>query len=294
MSYHIPLILDSQAVTVTTSAPQLRAGAAVVFTDKNGHVVGPAGRPVSLREHISVRHRYIVDVADKESRIELGLPARGHAFKFPTVLDVSWRVDRPWIVVQRGIQDGYQLLETRLRTLLNEVAHGFAPDQVSEAQEAINARFGSNEGRLPEGIAIHRCFAELSMDPDYLTTIRTHQLDRMREDAVRELLAGDPSGLIAHLVKNPDDTTTVISMISNNRQLDIDTRLKLVDQLRRAGVLQDADLARLGTGAVGELSAFTTAAGNNGAGPVASGPEGPAIDLDEVEVDQDREIDQQS
>ena len=268
MTEPVPLIVDEAPSGALGATPPLRPGLAAVHTAADGSVIGAQGRPSNLRERLAVKHRFVVDVSDKESRFLWQLPAQGDYFDFAAVVDVSWRVDRPWVVVQRNIRDGRRLLETRLEPLLRAVTRTFEKHQAAHAEEAINKRFGDTPGRLPEGIAIHRCFARLSIDAariaaerEYERALHDNRIAETRQVAIQRAMAGDPSGITYHLSQNPGDAKTVIDYISRNREIDFATRLKLLDQLGNNGALHEMDLAEIRRGLLSNLTELSAGSG---------------------------------
>ncbi len=254
-----------------------RPGVAGVYAARDGSIVGPEGKPTTVGERMAIRRRYLVDVSDKRSKLTFRLPAQGAVFLFDAEVNVNWWVDRPWIVVQRNIQDGEELLRSRLQALMRPIAAKFEPRQSQLAEEQLNLRFGARQGHLPEGVAIRECFVMLSIDDKLRQPILEGQVNEVRLQAVHRAMEGDPSGVAMYVANNPQDIKTVIEMVSKNREVDQDTRFRLLQLLENNGALQDVDLVdvrRQLLGTLGQLSAGVN--GHQiGAGPSGDGRSGP-------------------
>lgn len=248
MTEPVPLILASTAISAFSARPRVSPGAAVVYATADGLVI-EEGKPLTWKDRASARQRFEVDVSDHQSTFAYQLPCHGDIFYFESIVDVSWRVTRPWEVVRRRIVDGSLLLSSRLLDELPRLTRRFDPEDVALAEEAINDRFGNRTVHLYEGLSLHRCFARLRIDPKKLEQavalaeqMHANVLSDNRMKAIRAAVDGDPSFVMLHLAQNPDDTATVVNLIAENRKVDLDTRRALVQRMVEEGLLQDVDL----------------------------------------------------
>jgi hypothetical protein len=114
--------------------------AVVVVYHSGGHqVIWPHER---TRVHLHRRHAtiYEVDLGIHHARVEEELPSKSHSGSFHAKISVDWRVLDPSAVVRHRVLDIGKSLYADLLHRACSIAREFTIDQVTDAEDTINAR----------------------------------------------------------------------------------------------------------------------------------------------------------
>jgi hypothetical protein len=220
------------------------------------------------------RMRFEVDVADHHDVVTRPLPSRGDVFFFDSTFVLDWRVTDAAVVVERRIGDGLELCVARLLERLRQISRGFDIEACALAEVEINRIINGAPIMWPEGITVHRFFAQLSMDKATTKAIQelrgaerdssvaavrssgsqgVHDIEqegslrrqRQRMEAIQAAMRGNYDLVAIHLSQHPDDTSSLISMIRSDYQANEERRDSMIVELLKRDLIQDIDVCDL-------------------------------------------------
>jgi uncharacterized protein YegL len=236
----VPLILSEGPVTKETVAKPVPPYVGVIYVDGTGQCADLGGRGPSQWEirRKRYRSRYEVDLSDHHRTVQLDqspLPAQGGATFFDCTVDVSFRVSDPVAVVRRHVTDALQIIYSHLITAFYPVARRYAITDAQGAEDALNRLFSRPEV-LEQGMTIFRCKVRLLPDQntqkhavdaaevrhqqnlrDIEQRARLEAENRERE-ALSRLSVDVQSLVLDHLAKHPDQTESVLQLLSGREE----------------------------------------------------------------------------
>nr|BEK66615.1 hypothetical protein KPHV_38420 [Kitasatospora purpeofusca] len=247
--------------------PPVSADRALVFITASGQTLSylPNQQP-TRGELVSKNFRalYEVETAYRHLTLEHRLPSKGDAFFFHAETDVTWRVLRPALVVERGIRDVRTLLEPKLLALMRQQTRLFRIEQSAAAEAAVQDALTLAQPCEADGIEV-TCAVRLSLDQkaieqysalrgvsyakEYAETehsldlLRLQQQQQLTEDRSRfyaTMLEGDDIDRWAlHLASNPQDIPLALEGIRDDQREAAANQVAIVERMLDAGVLED-------------------------------------------------------
>ncbi|WP_328618430.1 hypothetical protein OHS18_22845 [Amycolatopsis sp. NBC_00355] len=245
------------------------AGVEVVCQLADGTLV-PAGQLGAFQPY---RRRYDVDVTDRFHSEAIALPALRDTFEFTGSVDYGWRVSNPVQVVSRGVYDGRALVLSALQDRMRAISRRHPVEECAAVDAEINATLGGSPITLPEGITIYRFSVRLTLDDSTRTILQGKrnvryqgEIEQLRVEATGRALSGDNGLLLLHLTRHPDDTSSVIELITQHHKATDKQRIELIQDLVDRKIIQDVDLEE-----------FARALVRQGTSAVQGGPGLPAL-----------------
>ena len=238
----VPLILSEGPVTKETAAKPVPPYIAVIYADGAGHFADLGGRGPSSWDIRRKRYssRYEVDLSDHHSTAQLDqspLPALGGVTFFNCTVDVSFRVTDPQAVIRRHVTDALQIIYSHLIAAFYPVTRRYPITDAQGAEDALNRLFAAPV-HLEQGITIFRCKARLLSDQ----STQQHAMDeaearhqqnlrdmeekarlkteQLRREALSHLPIDVQSLVLEQLVQHPDQTESVLQLLSGREQAD--------------------------------------------------------------------------
>ncbi len=218
-----------------------------VVSYSDGRIRSFTGAP-SAADRWGSRYCYIVDTAERRVQKSFSIPTSVDAYSFTTEVEATWKVTDPEAVVRANLSDGNVVVLARLQDELWIVGRQFAPQDVAGAEVAARSALRRLRD-LDEGITVLRSSARFREDRHLSTAVLerdqdTHQGSReeRRMQLLRRLVNGsDESVLLIHLMQHPDDTATVLQIMSDARDRNQTAQFGLLDRLLDHHLITDAD-----------------------------------------------------
>jgi hypothetical protein len=122
--------------------PRARAHVAVVVVYQRGEhqLIWPHERTRVLL-HRRPATVYEIDLGIHHAKVKADLPSEGHSGSFHAMISIHWRVLDPSAVIRHRVLDAEEALAADLLREARRIAIKFSIDQITAAEEAINARF---------------------------------------------------------------------------------------------------------------------------------------------------------
>lgn len=245
-----PMILQKIDAGLLSSVPKPRPDAVFVLSYSGGGL-RTFDRTPFMSERVGSKYCYIVDTSARHTSGSLRIPAMGDVYFFQLGYDSTWQVTDPEVVVRQNISDGDAVVDGFLRDALWRIGRSYSPSAVhgaeDEARRQLRPPLDPGGGLTVTWLSIrlaldaYQSEAALEVDAD----AHTGRLTRTRVQRLRELLDGDEAFLLLHLTQHPDDTRTVLEMITATRERNEQVRLGLLERMLEKGFIQDADIGPL-------------------------------------------------
>jgi hypothetical protein len=231
--------------------PRVDAHCVYVLANKRGELRSFPYTP-GFSDRIGSVRCYVVDMSRHASSGQLRIPAAGDVYYFDAAYDVQWQVADPTEVVRGNVEQGGPCVTGFLTHHLWPIGRQFGADDAGNAEARIAATLGAEAlarglligyGLVVTGLAVR-------LTPDSRVTHRgvdldddTHQgtLTVRRKQRLEQLLDGDGSAILLHLAQNPNDTGTVLQMITEARDKNEQLRLQWLDRMRQDDAIHEAD-----------------------------------------------------
>lgn len=281
MSHGAPLITQRIDSGTWTKLPQVDAHYSYVLAYKRGELRSFTHTP-GLSDRAGSTRCYIVDMARRSLSGELLLAAKGGRYKFVATYQAQWQIADPVEVVRGNVEDGADTVTAYLATSLQPIGRRFDPADDAGVESEIAGTIGAEAMAggvlIGAGLALTALAVRFNSDPrvigrDVEVDDDAHQgkLDKLQMIRLRDLLNGDGSAISLHLVRNPNDTATVLQMIREAKDKSEQLRLEWLDRMWRDDAIQAADYDEARAAVLGGASAQAPMAG-----PGAVGWSGPA------------------
>lgn len=251
------VILRTVEAGFFNAPPKAHPSNIYVVSYSDGRIRSFTGAP-SAGDRWGSRYCYIVDTAERRVQKTFSIPTSVGAYSFTAEVEATWKVTSPEAVVRANLSDGNEVVLARLQDELWIVGRQFAPQEVVGAETA--ARSALRRVRdLDEGLTVLRSAARFREDRHLTMAViqrdqDTHQASReeRRMQLLRRLVDGsDESVLLMHLMQHPDDTKTVLQILSDARDRNQTARFGLLDRLLDHNLITDADAQPLRDQVVG-------------------------------------------
>lgn len=245
-----PMILQKMDAGLLSSIPKPRPDAVFVLSYAGGELKS-FNRTPFMSERIGSKYCYIVDTSERHTTNSLRIPAMGDVYFFQLGYDTTWQVTDPEVVVRGNVSDGDAVVAGFLRDALWRIGRSYPPSAVQgaedEARRYLQPPFDIGGGLTVTWLSIRLALDERQSEAAVEVDADAHtgRLARTRVQRLRELLDGDESFLLLHLAQHPDDTGSVLQMITASRERNEQVRLGLLDRMLERGFIQDADIGPL-------------------------------------------------
>jgi hypothetical protein len=229
------------------ASPKAHPSNIYVVSYRDGRIRSFTGAP-SAGDRWGSRYCYIVDTAERRVQKSFSIPTSVDAYSFTAEVEATWKVTDPEAVVRANLSDGNVVVLARLQDELWIVGRQFVPQDVAGAEAAARSALRRVKD-LDEGITVLRSTAKFREDRHLSTAVLerdqdTHQGSReeRRMLLLRRLVDGsDESVLLMHLMQHPDDTKTVLQIMSDARDRNQTAQFGLLDRLLDHNLITDAD-----------------------------------------------------
>jgi hypothetical protein len=245
-----PIILQKIDAGLIASIPKPRPDAVFVLSYGGGGLK-TFNRTPPMSERIGSKYCYIVDLSERHTSGSLRIPAMGDVYFFQLGYDATWQVTDPEVVIRRNIGDGDAVVAGFLRDALWQIGRSYPPSAVQgaedEARRYLEPPFDLGGGLAVTWLSIRLALDERQSEAAVEVDADAHsgRLARTRVQRLRGLLDGDESFLLLHLAQHPEDTGSVLQMITTSRERNEQLRLGLLDRMLERGFVQDADIGPL-------------------------------------------------
>jgi len=207
---------------------------------------------------------YKVDITEHTFSFNCTLPCRGEAFEFHAQVNVTYAVENPSLIVERNITDARAVLEPLIINTMRNVSRRYEVEQSAEAEKAIIESVQEESKKYNVGLKLVRFVVELSLEEDARNHIRQlKQIERVQEiESVQSELEkqrirleeerirmktdfygplikeGQWQLLALQLAKHPDDVATIVQMIHQQRQAEMENQLRALKIMLEEDVIE--------------------------------------------------------
>ncbi|WP_448337227.1 SPFH domain-containing protein [Chloroflexus aurantiacus] len=253
--------------------PVIDPGIAIVLFKDNGEMFTVMqGERLTAGDIAWGRYRgfYKVDIALHSFRFQDDLPCDQDAFNFKAEVQVTYQVKDPQEIVKNQITDIRSVIEPEIVQKMRRISRKYRAEQSQDAEYEINDLFRS--GLYIQGISVNRIIANLELEAasrNHLRTIQNirnqkiqesiaHDLEIMRsrnefeikklkmefyEPLIRE---GQWNLLALHLAQRPEDVATIVNMITQQQQIDLENQLKMLKVMLESDVIEGFHIEEVG------------------------------------------------
>ncbi len=232
--------------------PENAVVASVLFYRNGGYTVLWPDRPADHQGRSSplARPFSVVEVAlgRYRSSFAMQLPAAGGAAFFQTEVDVTWEVVDPYLVARNQVRDVADLIEPELKDRLRDVSRRFRITEAAQAYDAIRERMRSGAWEpLGRDIGLEtRVYVRVDLNAKAIGRAETTEDDAFEATRVarrmgtfRELIeAGDYAQVAYMMASSPDDATTILQMLKEERRADRREGLDFVRHMIDQGMVE--------------------------------------------------------
>ncbi len=247
MSQPSGVILRTVESSFFNAPPKAHPSNIYVVSYNDGRIRAFTGVP-SATDRWASRFCYIVDTAERRVRSSITVPTSTDAYSFAIEVEATWKVTNPEAVVRANLSDGNEVVLARLQDELWVIGRDFRPQDAVGAETA--ARLALSQVReLDEGVTILRSTARFRVDARLTAAVierdqDTHQGNRDEQKMLllhRMVEGSDDAMILLHLMQHPDDTGTVLQMMTDARDKNQAVQLGLLDRMLEHNLITDAD-----------------------------------------------------
>ncbi|MGW5718979.1 hypothetical protein ACWEVP_22595 [Amycolatopsis sp. NPDC003865] len=263
--------------------PATSGHSAVVYVTKSGEYRVGTGRLTMGELWLATpREMFLVDVQPHYEIYSMELPSQEEAFYFAANVRVTWQVHDPIAAVKAQTVEPraviHDLLEERLRT----ITRGFEVEKSASAERQIAQEFQDRVIRVSDVVEVVNCSAVLALEEstrehiaqrtqfirDRETAVGAHELNLLHAEHQRALelmkeqhelelkqerlrfyaevlREGDINMLALRLSGNKEDVQDVLELWKDQKQLDYDRSLTVLNTLLEARLVTRRDVAGL-------------------------------------------------
>ncbi|MCG0062861.1 hypothetical protein L0F81_06080 [Streptomyces tricolor] len=267
-----PYRLDADPVRTVWQLPRFRLGGRR-FTGRIDHALVcvtrkgvydtflPPDRPTSVRRYVAL---YEVDTGPHTFRLRVPLPSLVDSFEFEATADVTWRVAVAERFVQSKERDVPGLITRALLPVMRAASRRHPIEASAGAEQSVQravgaSDIGSEQGlRVDWAIRLRRDAAERShqtrlrtarheaeaVQPEHEASLLRQRLEATRHSEritlyAEQLAKGGIAALALHLAAHPDDTSLVLTHLSQEQAQLVQNQLHLIDQALEKNRLED-------------------------------------------------------
>jgi hypothetical protein len=281
----VPIVrtMEVSRASLRKDNPASSGHSAVVYVTKGGEYRLGTGRLTMGELWLATpREMFLVDVQPHYETYSMELPSLEEAFYFAANVRVTWRVYDPIAAVRAQMVEPRAVIRDLLERRLREVTRGFEVEKSASAERQIAQQFGDQVIRISEVVDVVSCAAVLTLDEstrehiakrtqlirdretelgaqemrllhaEHARTLQnlkeTHELELKQErlrfyaEVLRE---GDINMLALRLAGNKDDIKDVLELWKDQKQLDYDRSMTVLNTLLEARLVTRKDVAGL-------------------------------------------------
>ncbi|UOZ11330.1 hypothetical protein [Amycolatopsis sp. WQ 127309] len=263
--------------------PATSGHSAVVYVTKSGEYRLGTGRLTMGELWLATpREMFLVDIQPRYETYAMELPSQEEAFYFAASVRVTWHVHDPIAAVKAQKVEPYAIIRDILERRLRDVTRDFEVEQSASAERKIEHLFGHQVIRISDVVDVTSCSAVLALEESTREHIakRTQRIrDRETELGAQELRVlhaehertlenmkekhdlelkqerlrfyaevlreGDINVLALRLAGNKEDIQDVLELWKDQKQLDYDRSLTVLNTLLEARLVTRRDVAGL-------------------------------------------------
>jgi hypothetical protein len=281
----VPIVrtVEVSRTSLRKDNPATSGHSAVVYVTKSGEYRLGTGRLTMGELWLATpREMFLVDVQPHYESYSMELPSQEEAFYFTASVRVTWQVHDPIAAVKAQKVEPRAVIRDILERRLRDVTRGFEVEHSASAERQIDQVFGHQVIRISEVVDVTSCSAVLTLEEstrehmakrtqlvrDRETALGAHELnvlhaehqralDNMKEKHELELKQerlrfyaevlreGDINVLALRLAGNKEDVQDVLEMWKDQKQLDYDRSLTVLNTLLEARLVTRRDVAGL-------------------------------------------------
>ena len=231
-------VIQAVDASFFVAPPKAHPSRVYVVSYRDGHIRSFSGIP-SAGDRFAGKFCYLVDTSEQHASSRCTVASAVDGYSFSVELSATWRVTDPEAAVLANLSDGNGLVLGALQDSLWQVGRRFQPDRAADAEAEARAGL-ARQVPLGSGITVLRAAARFEADAAVSTSnvdlgADAHQgaLERQRMARLREMFDGTEAGaLMLQLMRHPDDTGSVLTMMNENRDKEQALRLALQERDR--------------------------------------------------------------
>lgn len=233
----------------------------IYFVSYNdGRIRAFTGVP-SVTQREGSRFCYVVDTAERRVNNSFTVPTSVEAYSFTIEVEATWKVTDPEAVVRAALSDGNEVVLAWLKDELWLIGREFHPENAVGAETAARSAL-SQLKNLDGGITVLRSTARFRVDTRLTTAVLerdqdAHQSERdeQKMQDLRRLVEGsEDAPILLHLIRHPDDTATVLQLMTDARDKNQRAQFELLDRLLAQNFITDADAQPLRDSVLGQTT----------------------------------------
>jgi hypothetical protein len=275
MSPHNPILgrEDFPRISLFMSRPAVEPGIALVLFRENGEVLTLIqGQRLTAGDIAwgSYKGFYKVDIALHSFAFQVNVPCSKDAFNFQADVQVTYQVENPTEIVKCQIRDIQGVLQPEIIKQMRTISRKYNAEQSEEAEQEINNVF--ERGLRVNGILASRIVANLELEAasrDHLRVIQNiinqkaqqtvahelnimknkhdFELNKIKMESYAPLIQEGQWNLLAlHLAEHPDDVATISSMMTQQRQIELENQLKILKVMLEEDVIEGFHIEKVG------------------------------------------------
>lgn len=252
------VILRTVEAGFFNAPPKAHPSNIYVVSYNDGRIRAFTGAP-SATDRWGSRFCYIVDTAERRVAGSFTVPSSIDAYSFTSEVEATWKVTNPEAVVRANLSDGNEVVLARLRDEVWVTGRQFRPEDATGAELAARSAL-SRMRELDEGITLLRSTARFRVDTHLTAAVLeqdqdSHQgsRDEQKMLRLRRMVEGsDDAMILLHLMQHPDDTGTVLQMMTEARDQNRSAQFSLLDRMLEHNLITDADAQPLRDSLLGQ------------------------------------------
>ncbi|MGK3207309.1 SPFH domain-containing protein [Amycolatopsis sp. MEPSY49] len=281
----VPIVrtIEVSRASLRKDNPASSGHSAVVYVTKSGDYRLGSGRLTMGELWLATpREMYLVDIQPHYETYSLELPSQEEAFYFTANVRVTWRVHDPVAAVRAKTVEPRAVIRDVLEERLRDITRGFEVEKSASAERQIAHEFRDQVIRVSEVVEVVNCSAVLALEESTRDHIarRTQRIrDRETELGAQELRVlqaeheralknmqekhelelkqerlrfyaevlreGDINMLALRLSGNKEDIQDVLELWKDQKQLDYDRSMTVLNTLLESRLVTRKDVAGL-------------------------------------------------
>lgn len=277
-----PIIMNKIVTGMLSTVPRPSPTALYVLSYNRGDLRVFTHSP-GMADRLGSKYCFIVDASERHSGGQLQIPARGDVYFFQVHFEASWYVSDPLTIVRRNAVHGDELVTSFLSNHMWRLGRAHMPDDAQGAEDDILASLYT-PWDMGNGLTLTGITARIVLDDRQSNAVaeldldgQTGLLEQRRYARLRKRLAdGDQSLILEHLAQHPDDTGSILQMLTSSRERNEQNRIAMFDRLAEKGFIDESDVGALRDAVLGGASALPAGVPAH-PGPNAITPIAPSI-----------------
>jgi hypothetical protein len=249
-----PLILNRVPLNNTTSPPPVvpPPGTAFIYIDAENNYLNQAVLPrqgFTLRARTRYLWRIDVDTSLRQDEMWESVPCQTSAARFEVHIRIEWSVTDPVRVVRRNLEDGRQIVFSRVSEAAQELGWRHSIDQPGVLAIKLKERLVSRQREYDEGITVHRCTVRVDVDAysqGKAVRLSEAQFKQRIEDNeltdLRSKIKDESDLFLLYLARDRDRVGDLINDMRKNEEIKNERVLALFQQALDKGIMQSAEI----------------------------------------------------